>query len=54
MLRGILRHWPYDVERTGFRPKIAVKRRWEWLVLGWVTEGCWFDSRCVHWDISLT
>ena len=29
---------------------IAVKQRWAYLVLGWVTKGCRFASRCGHWD----
>ena len=28
---------PYHVENTGSRPITAVKQRWAWLVLGWVT-----------------
>ena len=28
---------PYHVEQTGSRLITAVKQRWAWLVLGWVT-----------------
>jgi len=59
---------PYHVDNTGSRLIAAVKQRWAWLVLGWVTghavaqlvealryksEGRGFYSRWCYWNFSL-
>ena len=36
-LKMACRQRPYHIEHTGSRLITAVKQRWAWLVLGWVT-----------------
>ena len=36
-VEGVRRQRPYHAEHTGSRLITAVKQRWAWLVLGWVT-----------------